>query len=203
MKVFCIGCTTLALAAGGASADIIHPTSYDMPNGETGSFTYWDDTYNGFGSTTTDGAFLIGGLGDLTDGVIAATNWFDVPGQYVGWNTLTPSIYFNFADTVQIDSITLHVDDSNGAGGVSTPGRILLEWASGSLTFDVTDPAGSEPFALTLSNLGIEGNQVIVTMYDGTSQWVFLSEVEFNGVPAPAAGPLMLGGLAMISRRRR
>src|SRR5687768_17614164 len=70
----------------------ILPTSYDMLNGESGTFTYHDETYNGSGSTTTDLAPLSGGVGDLTNGIIAASNWFVtelVPnGPYVGWQTI-------------------------------------------------------------------------------------------------------------------
>jgi hypothetical protein len=47
------------------------PASYDMLNGESGSYTYYDDTYDGDGDTGTPLAPLSNGLGDLTDGVIA------------------------------------------------------------------------------------------------------------------------------------
>lgn len=193
----------VAALAGAASADPLHPVSYEMPNGQTGQFTYWDDSYNGNGDTTSDGAYLTGGLGDLTDGVIATENWFSTPQLYVGWDSITPTITFNFADSVKVDSITLHLDDSNGAGGVTPPGRILLEWATGSTAFSVDDPDSGAPFALTLSNLGIEASQIQITLYDGTEPWVFCSEIEFNAVPAPAAASL--AGLAAVAglRRRR
>src|SRR5438067_2130557 len=70
------------------------PISYDMPNGfgraSGGMYNYWDKQYTGTGSTMTDGALLTGGLGDLTDGVIAGGHWYDVEniqgtGPYVGW----------------------------------------------------------------------------------------------------------------------
>ena len=68
---------TAALAtfgAGAASATTL--TSYSMPNGNTGSYTYWDDTYSGSGDVTVSNSALSGGTGDLTDGVIAGDNWF-------------------------------------------------------------------------------------------------------------------------------
>lgn len=58
-----------------------------MPNGNGtatgGFFNYWDRDYTGNGSVapisaphTNDGEALSGGLGDLTDGVIATQDWF-------------------------------------------------------------------------------------------------------------------------------
>ena len=60
----------------GAVASVqIFATSYEMPNGggdaSGGTYNYWDGSYSGSGSTTTDAAALSGGLGDLTDGIIA------------------------------------------------------------------------------------------------------------------------------------
>ena len=99
MKI-CAGLAALAAASTFAAAGNVVPTSYDMLNGQTGSFTYWDDSYNGTGSPTTSGDLLTGGLGDLTDGVIATENWFSTPGPYVGWDSITPTI------TVRATTIT-------------------------------------------------------------------------------------------------
>ena len=87
----------LAFAAT-AEASFVTPTSYDMPNGYTGSYEYWDESYTGSGNTAADGDPLSGGLGDLTDGVVASDNWYVVeaplgPGPYVGW-TIDPTISF-------------------------------------------------------------------------------------------------------------
>lgn len=75
--------------AGAAQAGQIAPVSYDMLNGETGSFTYYDETYNGSGNPQGTLSALSGGLGDLTDGVIASQNWNVAEqaanGPYVGW----------------------------------------------------------------------------------------------------------------------
>jgi hypothetical protein len=59
-----------------------------MLNGEGGPGNpYWDDTYNGAGSTTTDLAPLSGGLGQLTDGIIPTENFnlVEPNGPYVAW----------------------------------------------------------------------------------------------------------------------
>jgi hypothetical protein len=200
----CAGLAAVAAASTFAVAGNVVPTSYDMLNGETGTYTYWDDSYNGSGSTTTSGDLLTGGLGDLTDGVIATQNWFNTPGPYVGWYANTPTITFNFAGEVQIDSIILHLDDSNGSGGVAAPGSILVEWANGSLLADITDPDSGEPFAFSINALGFTGSELRVTINDGTQPWVFMSEIEFNGVPGPGALSLgALGGLMCMPRRRR
>ncbi len=53
----------------------IRPVSYDAPNGYTGSYEYWDESYSGIGDTSIDGAALTGGLGDLADGIVANDNW--------------------------------------------------------------------------------------------------------------------------------
>src|SRR5438128_164853 len=70
----------VALATPAAGAQLF-ATSYDTPNGDgqahSGSFNYWDLGYTGAGATNVDGAALSGGLGDLTDGVIASDFWFN------------------------------------------------------------------------------------------------------------------------------
>ena len=86
-----------SLAAGEAAA--LQPDSYSMPNGYSGSYNYWDEIYSGSGCRTCDGAFLSGGTGELTDGVIATDNWFVVEapagnGPYVGW-PIDPTITFH------------------------------------------------------------------------------------------------------------
>ena len=118
------------LGASAAGATVVNATSYDMVNGNgqasNGSFNYWDLEYTGAGSTNVDGSPLSGGLGNLTDGVIATDNWFNTEngagtGPYVGWLSTDPVIDFFFAAITSFNSITFNVDDSEGAGGVSQP----------------------------------------------------------------------------------
>ncbi|MBL8499530.1 MAG: hypothetical protein JNL77_02930, partial [Nitrosomonas sp.] len=83
------------LGAASSAYAALTPDSYNMLNGNTGSYNYWDETYSGAGCVTCDNAVLSGGRGDLTDGIIAADNWFvtEAPagnGPYVGW-TLDPT----------------------------------------------------------------------------------------------------------------
>ncbi len=199
------------LAAGAASAASVAPASYDMQNGNSGSFNYWDDKYNGSGNNTADGSTLSGGLGDLTDGVIASKNWNLVEGPrgpngpYVGWRGIDPVVNFNFASSLLFNSMTFHFDDSNGYGGVSQPGRVMVN----GLQQVVSENAGSAPFSFTFDLSGVTTNTLSTTIFRNGG-WVFLSEVTFDAapspVPVPASLPLLaagLGGLGFMAWRKR
>jgi hypothetical protein len=204
------------------SAITLGPVSYDMNNGNGqatgGQFNYWDKAYGGSGNTVQDNAPLSGGSGDLTNGTVTSGNWFDVEnaggtGPYVGWNggfLADPSVQFHFAASVNIDTISIHADDSAGAGGVSLPTAVSFEWQGGSLQRTVSDPdpSSSSPSWLVFGNLGITGVSSVRVHFSYGNAWVFVDEVTFAGtVPEPAAwaqlaaGLLVLGGLAARKRR--
>jgi hypothetical protein len=204
--------TLVALGLGATLSAVAAPftvTSYDMLNGNGqasgGSYNYWDLNYTGSGSTTTDNAALSGGVGDLTDGVITNDNWFSVEngagtGPYVGWYNQDPTITFNFGSSVNLDAIAIHVDDSNGAGGVDLPDAVVINgtW------YDVDQfAAGSEPKWLTFGGLGITGSSVDVQLIRSNA-WVFADEFEFRGeaVPEPAS-MLVLALGALFARKRK
>ncbi|MBS0299763.1 MAG: FxDxF family PEP-CTERM protein [Proteobacteria bacterium] len=198
---------TFASAAGGAYAGSV-PDSYNMLNGNTGSYNYWDETYNGAGCVTCDNAVLTGGRGDLTDGIIATDNWFvtEAPvgnGPYVGWLNMDPVITFHWNSPVNVTSVTFYFDDANGAGGVSAPASVDVNGTN----FPIADPVGSAPFSFVASGLSFTGNDLAVTLHRNNA-WVFLSEVQFNvsPVPEPETYAMLLAGLGLLSfaaRRRK
>jgi hypothetical protein len=166
----------------------IMPVTYDMLNGESGSYTYYDDTYDGDGDNDQPLAPLTNGLGDLTDGVIATEHWNSTPVPYVGWVSIDPTITFHFAEPVSIEAVTLHLDDSGGGGGVHPPTDVTITVNETTLVFPCSDPPGDEPFAFNCSDLGLFGDLLELTIADySTSGYMMLSEVEFFGAPQTGA----------------
>lgn len=214
---FLAAAAVVALAAP-ASAAIIAPTSYDMPNGDGqasgGSFNYWDKAYSGSGATMTDGAALSGGLGDLTDGVVAPDIWLNVEngagtGPYVGWYdpvTHNPVVTFHFGGSPNITGINIHLDNSF-VGGVFAPGAILVDGVSQVFTAPTVGTIGW----VNLTGLNLFGSSHTIEFDQSPNLrgWTFVSEIQFNGgsgAPEPAAWALMIMGFgtagAMLRRRR-
>lgn len=199
----------LCMTAGMATASTVSPVSYDMPNGSTGSFTYFDDSYSGSGNKAVPGAALSGGLGDLTDGVIATQNWNATPGPYVGWQS-DPIITFHFDQVYAFTAITLHFDDSNGLGGVFQPASVSVNGVGYAVPYN----PGTAPFAFTADLAGLQADSLSVQIFRTQgSSWVFLSQVSFDGavptsapvapVPLPAGGLLLIGALGALGLMRR
>ena len=209
--------TALALATPAAAVQLA-VTSYDMLNGDgvahSGSFNYWDRAYTGAGATTTDGAALSGGVGDLTDGIIANDFWFNTEnvagtGPYVGWRgdvgVHNPLITFHFAGPQTINSINIQLDNSR-AGGVGTPDQILVDGISQAFV----GPANGTIGTVTLGGLNLVGATHTVQFVQNTTfVWTFVSEVSFfgtPGVPEPSTWAMLIAGFgaagAMLRRRR-
>lgn len=178
-----------------------------------GSFNYWDKAYTGAGATTTDGAALSGGLGDLTDGVVASDFWYNTEnsagtGPYVGWYdavTPNPVITFNFAGATTVNGISIHVDNSY-AGRVFAPGTILVDGVVQTFTAPTIGTIGW----INLTGLNFTGASHTIEFDQDPNLrgWTFVSEITFDGgaVPEPATWTLMIGGFGLAGaalRRRR
>jgi hypothetical protein len=187
------------------------PDYYNMLNGGSGSYTYWDESYDGSGSVTCNYCALTGGSGDLTDGFIATSNWYVAEvaanGPYVGWQGGNPTITFHWNSPISINSVTFYFDDSNNYGGVMPPASVVVN----GLTYTITDSPLGAPFAFTASGVDFNnGTDLAVTINSQYGmKWIFLSEVEFNGVSnvsEPGTLALLglgLAGLATIRRRKQ
>lgn len=198
--------TTLAmcLAAPAATAATVVPESYDMLNGDQGSFPYFDSSYSGTGNKNSAYAPLTGGVGELTDGVIATQNWFVTPDPYVGWLRTNIVITFNFASILDFNSITFYFDDSNGSGGVAPPDRAAVN----GLSALVPDGPSGAPASFTMDLTALAPTSVLTTQlfHDAQYPWIMLSEVKFDAIapiPLPAGMPLLLGGLGALALIRR
>lgn len=199
----------LGLASWVVSSHAIQvvPIAYSMPNGSTGNYQYWDDSYTGSGCLTCNGAALSGGVGDLTNGVVATGSWDVVeapagPGPYVGWNLTNPTINFDFGAAVIINSVSFHFDNNNG---VFAPNSVVIAGQS----YTIAPPTSSGPFWFTVSGLNLNTSTVPITLVRN-GNWLFASEIRFDNVSAVpeastslmmALGGLMMGGVAL--RRRR
>ena len=213
-KILVLATLTCLAGVGYSQGAVLAPTSYDMLNGQSGLYNYWDDSYSGTGNNQTNLAPLSGGLGDLTDRTIATASWFYTEGEqgpYVGWQDRDTKITFHFGQSVNVGKVVLHVDYLWGLG---PPESVSVSMGGVSAPpLSVDNPSGDGPFAITLDNLDLTGESLVLEMFvrDDSSNydWVFLSEVEFEGayVPEPTTFAIwsLLGTLGIVVgwRRRR
>lgn len=207
--------TMMALGLGlsvPAMATQLAVTRYDMPNGggasTGGSSNYWDRNYTGSGCTSCDYASLSGGVGDLTDGIVASDTWYPMEslagtGPYVGWwdyYAASPIVTFFFAGNPTVDSVAVHLDNSN-FGGVTAPTTIRIDGQSYGFTAPTVGTAGW----VTIGGLALTGNQHSIQFVQAPNSYTFVSEVSFTGstVPEPRQWALLMLGFAAMGGAMR
>lgn len=219
MISFRLSCLYLSLATLLVSAPLI-PVNYSLPNGQGtcvgGSFDYFDESYSGIGSTTTCGAALSGGLGQLTDGITTPnTDWqFDYGDgpafRWVGWLDINPVIVFDFGFIQNFATIRLFTNNSQ-SGGVFLWTSTQFEFSDDGITYTpgvtrTPSPAENADTTARFIDTAVSGNSgryVRVSVGDsGGSAWTFLSEIAFDSatadVPEPNSVSIVALGLAGV-----
>ena len=209
--------TFVGSVSDSCQAETLNPKSYDLLNGQLGGDVpnFFDDTYTGTGNKHAVLAPLTGGLGDLTDGVIATTNWNGQYLRYVGWASIDPKITFHFQNQVSLDDVRFYFDDAE-FGGVENPAGVTISNGTTSLFAPVSDPPGNAPFVFDFNTHGLSGTDFDVTLHrtfvNGGNRWVMVSEVQFTGtegtasVPEPSSMAILATGLvstALVRLRRK
>jgi hypothetical protein len=169
-------------------ATFLKPISYSMQNGQTGAFHYWDDTYNGSGSHATDGAALSGGVGQLTDGYVAATPYTVDAGrgpayEWVGWVNIQPTIIFDFGVQQTFKQIGIH---SHNQLDVPLWNSVIIDFSNDGSTFSnavnytttTADKANSVARFINIAVSGASGRYVRLRFNNNT--WMMISEVQFQ-----------------------
>ena len=191
------------MLAGRALAGVdVQPMSYDMPNGggvaHGGGWNFWDHTYDGDGDNNVDGAWLSNGLGQLTDDVVGVDNWQADLGngiayEWVGWwNTLDPTITFNFGQEVTFETIAIHVNN-NGNGLVGMFWHADLSFSSDGENFgdELLYTASSDELAdpsarFIIIDIPRTAQYVRVALdHRPGMYWLFISEIQFTGLGKP------------------
>ncbi|MGA2498115.1 MAG: Ig-like domain-containing protein, partial [Tepidisphaeraceae bacterium] len=193
--------TTLSLITAPSGTNV-KPISYDMRNGDTGSYHYWDDTYNGTGNTTQNDAWLSGGTGQLTDGILGSDVWYADLGhgpayEWVGWVNTPPVITFDFGHLQSFSNIAFLCNNYTSPGDVALPGSVTVEFSNDDVNFSqpatyTTTAAERADKSVRWITLPVQetARYVQATFTLGNGSWIFLSEVNFtaaggaNGVSA-------------------
>lgn len=213
----CLSMLSVLLIPQIARSAEVFATSYDMRNGVSPNCRcrhYWDRKYNGTGDTTTDGSFLSGGLGDLTDGIVTEDHWniaeeldLDVDlledtdgiGPYVGWrafglndaenNIPEPEITFHFAQSVNFSKVSVHYEDH--PSDVFAPSTMTVTINDVTLPEHFPVRNGGRPKWTDIDLAGYSGNSLLLKLVT-TGPWTLIDEVKF--FDANAADPCDLNG---------
>lgn len=224
----------MALTVAAMPGALLTVQSYSTVNGQAHTFNYRDKTYNGAGNPAVSLSPLSGGTGLLTDGVTGGGQHFTadlgngVAFEWVGWaqsnssdpvdaaNT-NPTIIFRFAGGAQaINSISLFIDNLGSVSGVGLFNTAEISFGSDGTNFGNTvtyntTPAEQADLNARFITIALGQSAEYVKVHLVRSQnWVFLSEVQFDGgsgfTPTPEPSTLLLSAGALLafglSRRR-
>jgi hypothetical protein len=211
--------TSLTLVFGGIATSFAQTAplvadSYDMRNGGTSTpgSSLRDDSYlGGSGNPAVPYSLLAGGRGDLTDGIVATSNWDLTPGPFVGWSQAfeaNPSITFRFGQMVDLASVKVHINKGYAPGSIDLTMGSITRHAGVDLGLSGAANAWAE-----FSDLGLTGDALVLRLNDHAPDviardWILISEVSFTGaptaaVPQPGSFALMLAGLLAVNASRR
>lgn len=151
---------------------------------------------------------------ELIDGVLGNEGWGNPPEPWVGWTDETVSIDFDFGAGFTFASVAVGTTQDDPTD-VVIPSLDLfssndgLAWTSRGSIFSPPDNANNRDYLssaphgfLTFSGLNFTSRYIRLTatnMGTDPSTWIFLDEVDFDGVragvvPEPGAWLLMLTG---------
>jgi hypothetical protein len=186
-------CIVLMFSAACHGSDFIFPVSYDVQNGNTGAFTYQDDSYAGQGDRTVDGAYLTGGLGQLSDGIVSSLwSWSSQAdaAPWIGWQYTDPDVRFVFDEEKFVDTINLHTL-ANRQAGIDVWDSVAVSLDGGAPTLFPLNASAFTDNSLHSVALPINARATTVRLSLVSDwEWGFLSEVEFVGRPS---GPRVAG----------
>ena len=217
-------CFLMTCIPGYAVADFLPIVSYSMLNGESGSQTYYDDTYGGLGAIgnpNASGSFLSGGLGQLRNSLFAAPADI-LDDEWVGWNSIQPQITLDLGATQVVNSLGIHASNwSEPFNDVGVPGSASLSYSLDNIaftslgTYSTTDAdrSGDVPRWVDLPFNGVPARYIRAQLFDGTKfsgtipglkQWIFIDEIRAEGiasVPEPGSTTLVVLGVLAVAAR--
>ena len=172
----------------------LQPVAYSIANGDTGSYHYWDESFNGTGNTQLDDASLAGGLGQLTDGVVGGDVWSADFGhgpayEWVGWVDSNPVLTFDLGALKHVDGVLIHANNQQ-SGGVSLFASASVSYSTDGVTWSqpttavTSDADRADPTARFIDVGGAGSGRYVRITLERQSEWVFVSDVRFRAAAA-------------------